>query len=297
VTEVGLIDAGERAAFHGRPADGIAPLQQVLAGGWVAPAERLRAQWLLGVCLGAAGQFGSAAAALRPLLDLPPSPSAEARHYAGQGACALASIHRQVGRFTDAEAFDVWAGRVAPTDQAIQFNAALGRTADAVGALNRDRALSLLTEAHALCADAPEWWRERVRLGWVQSEVALSWGRPDDAVAALTRSVAESERVGAPRHVAKSLSFLGVSQHAVGDPNALTTLGRGALLAESLGAWPLVWVTRGLLAAWLTASDPQQAERCRRSAEHAVRIMAADLPPELAGTWLQRPDVAPLLGR
>lgn len=259
--------------------------------------ERLRAQWLLGVCLGAAGQFGSAATALRVLLELPPSPSADVRHYAGEAACALASIHRQVGRFADAEAFDSWAGQVAPTDPFVQFTSTLGRTADAVGALDRDRALRLLTEARQLCSDAPEWWRERVRLGWVQSEVALLVGRPDDAVAALTRSVAEAERLGAPRHVAKSLSFLGVSQRAVGDANALTTLGRGALLAESLGAWPLVWATRGLLANWLAGTDPEQAERSRRSAEHAVRIMAADLPPELVGSWLQRPDVAPLLAR
>ncbi|MDQ1249265.1 MAG: hypothetical protein QG597_3639 [Actinomycetota bacterium] len=291
------MQAGERAAFHGRPADGVSPLQQLLAGGYVEPAERLRAQWLLGVCLGAAGQFGSAAAALRPLLVLPANPTADERHYAGEGACALASIHRQVGRFADAEAFDTWAGQVTPGDPVVQFTSVLGRTADAVGRLDREHAMTLLTEAHKLCADTPDWWRERVRLGWVQSEVALSWGRPDDAIAALTRSVAESERVGAPRHVAKSLSFLGVSQQAAGDPNALTTLGRGALLAESLGAWPLVWATRGLLANWLAATDPQLAEHSRRSAEHAVRLMAADLPPELAGTWLQRPDVAPLLAR
>lgn len=295
MAEVRLVQAGERAAFHGRPADGIAPLQQFLANGWAPDLERLRAQWLLGVCFGAAGQFGSAAAALRPLLELPANPTADQRHYAGQGACALASIHRQVGRFADAHAFDSWAGQVAPADGEIQFNAVLGRAADAVGAYDRQQALTLLTEARGLCSDAPDWWRERVRLGWVQCEVALLWGRPDDAVAALNRSVAESERVGAPRHVAKSLSFLGVAQQAAGDPNALMTLGRGALLAESLGAWPLVWATRGLLATWLVASDPEQAEHSRRSAGHAVRLMAADLPPELAGTWLQRPDVAPLL--
>lgn len=289
------MQAGERAAFHGRPLDGVAPLQQYLAASWESTPDRARAQWLLGVCLGAAGQFGSAAKVLQAALELPDGADSAARHYAGQAACALAAVHRQVGRFAEAQAYDEWAGQVSPADVRIQFNSHLGRAADAVGVHDRDVALTLLTEARRLCSEEPDWWRDRVRLGWVQGEVALLWDRPDDAVAALGRSVEESEHVGAPRHVAKSLSFLGVAQQGTGDSNSLMTLGRAALLAESLGAWPLVWATRGLLASWLTASDPKEAEHSRRSAEHAVRLMAADLPPALAAEWLARPDVAPLL--
>ena len=67
------------------------------------------------------------------------------------------------------------------------------------------------------------------------------------------------------------------------------------MLAESLGAWPLVWASRGTLVDWLQDSDPEAAERCRLSAEHAVRTMAADMPGELATQWLARPDVSKLL--
>lgn len=295
VADAALIEAGERAAFHGRPADGVAPLQQYLYSAWSSDPLRARAQWLLGVCLAASGMFGGAAAQLQPLLDLPAGADADHVHYAAMAAGTLSSIHRQVGRFAEARNYDEWAQQVAPNDPFVAFDSALGLSADAVGAMEPQLALDQLTRARALCAETPDWWRERVRLGWVQAEVALLWDRPADAAAALARSVDESEQVGAPRHVAKSLSFLAVAQQALGDPNAIPTLGRAALLAESLGAWPLVWATRGLLAVVLRTSHPEEAERSRRSAEHAVRIIAADLPADLAEQWAARPDVAPLL--
>lgn len=289
-----LLDAGERAAFHGRPGDGIAPLQQFLRASYAGGADRAEARWLLGVCQAAAGQFGTAASQLQPLLQVPSDADLNTRHYAAAAAGTLASIHRQVGRHAEASEFDDWAAQVAPGDAQIQFDAALGQAADSVGLGDRDTALAFVTHARSLCSDEPRWWRERVRLGWVQSEVALMLDRPADAVAALNRSVQEAERVGAPRHVAKSLLFLGVAMQAAGDPTALATLGRSALLSESLGAWPLVWVTRGLLATWLQSTDPEEAERCRRSAEYAVRLIASDLPSNIVAEWTMRPDVAPL---
>jgi hypothetical protein len=295
VIDVHALGEGERAAFHGRPADGIAPLAALLAQPTAVDRDQaLRARWLLGVCQGAAGLFGSASATLQPLLTLPAAPSPSDVHYAGEGACVLASIHRQVGRFDEATAFDQWADHIAGSDPVLAFTAAVGLAADAVGAHDRQTAMSHITRASQMCESTPHWWRERIRLGWVQAEVDLCWDRPADAVAAVSRSVAESEQVGAPRHLAKSLSFLAVAQHAVGDPSAPATLGRAALLAESLGTWPLVWATRGLLAVWLQA-NPVEAERNRQSAQHAISIIAGDLPQALRTQWLARADVAPML--
>ena len=54
-----LLATGERAAFHGRPAAGVAPLQRAveLAHGSGHDAEATAAVWMLGVCLGAAGRY------------------------------------------------------------------------------------------------------------------------------------------------------------------------------------------------------------------------------------------------
>ncbi len=289
------IQEGERAAFHGRPGDGIAPLTAWLSQPSTDdPALALRARWLLGVCQGASGLFGSAAATLEPLLALPESADATHRHYAAQAACALAAIHRQIGRFSEARGFDQWAGQVAVDDPVMAFTSTLGLAADAVGRHDRQLARDYVTRAAQLCSASPPWWRERIRLGWVQAEVALTWDLPGDAVVALQRSVAEAEHLGAPRHVAKGLSFLAVAQYPAGEAQAVATLGRAAMLAELLGAWPLVWVTRGLLADWLR-DDPPVAQRHRSSAERAVAFIAADLPPHLLAEWTARPDVAPLV--
>lgn len=296
VTDRRLLAAGERAAFHGRPADGIAPLQNYLQASWPADPERGRAQWLLGVCMTAAGQFGSAATQLQPLLALPVDAEPRTRHIAGAAACTLASIHRQVGKFAEARAFDEWAAAVAASDPRVAFDAMLGAAADCVGVGDREGATERVAQARAMCSENPSWWRERIRLGWVQCEVALILDRAAEAIPPLTRSVQEAEQVGAPRHVAKSLLFLAAAMHTVADPAALSVMGRAALLAESLGAWPLVWASRGTMVEWLREADPEAAEHCRRSAEHAVRIMAADMPGELATQWLARPDVVRLFG-
>ena len=65
-----LLAEGERAAFHGAPNAAIAPLQKALAQAEEAgrPAEVAAATWLLGVAHGAAGDYGPAAVALRPLV-------------------------------------------------------------------------------------------------------------------------------------------------------------------------------------------------------------------------------------
>ena len=63
------------------------------------------------------------------------------------------------------------------------FDAQLGLASDAVGLEEADEAAARLTQAEALVPSrADEWWRQRVRLGWAQAEVALLEGDVDDAV-------------------------------------------------------------------------------------------------------------------
>ncbi|MEO8330527.1 MAG: hypothetical protein ABI586_11015, partial [Candidatus Nanopelagicales bacterium] len=102
---------------------------------------------------------------------------------------------------------------------------------------------------------------------------------------------------GAPRYVSKSLLFLGVSQVQAGElKEAEGTLRRAATLAESLGAVPLLWPARALLGALLESSSPTEASKSLAAARGAVIAIADDLPEHLRSVWLDRQDVAALLG-
>jgi hypothetical protein len=127
--------------------------------------------------------------------------------------------------------------------------------------------------------------------------VALLEGRPADAAVAAGEAVELAEQSGAPRHVAKGLLFLGVAHVEDAHPvEATAALRRGALLAESLGALPLLWPVRAVLGALLAESDAAEGERSLAAARSAVGEIAADLPVGLRDEWLARPDVHALLG-
>jgi hypothetical protein len=159
------------------------------------------------------------------------------------------------------------------------FDALLGLAADAVGLGDATVAAGNLAAAEEIAADRLDWWRQRVRLGWVHAEIALLEGRPGDASEAAGGAVDLAEQSGAPRHVAKGLLFQGVALVEDGRLDAAAaTLRRGALLAESLGTLPLVWPARAVLDA----------------ARRAVAAIAEDLPPALREGWLARADVAAL---
>ncbi|MEI8082591.1 MAG: hypothetical protein WCI74_12175, partial [Actinomycetes bacterium] len=106
--------AGRVAAFHGRPADGVVPLQAVVRvarerGDLDASYE---AAWLLGVCQSSAGSFGSALAVLGPLARDPSewSPASSARpHFSALSATTIASVYRQLSMHTQAQPKDEWA--------------------------------------------------------------------------------------------------------------------------------------------------------------------------------------------
>ena len=293
----GLLAAGERAAFHGRPAAGVDPLRTAveLAVRDGLAAEAVAASWLLGVCLSSTGRYGAALGVLEPLVA--PADGPEVRLLGALAAATVASIHRQLGRHSVAQGYDE--GALAASEGAGEagFDALLGLAADAVGLGEGAVATDRLAEAAALADGRPEWWRQRVRLDWVRAEVALLEGRPEEAVGLAHSAVELAEHSGAPRHVAKGLLFQGVAQVEAGRPDeAAGTLRRAALLAENLGTVPLLWPVRAMLAALLAESAPAESERSLQAARRAVEAVAAELPDDLRAGWVGRADVAAVLG-
>jgi tetratricopeptide (TPR) repeat protein len=292
----GLLAAGERAAFHGRPAAGVEPLRRAveIAAGDGLVAEAAAAGWLLGVCLASAGRYGGALDVLDPLVA--GHGAAENRVLAALASATVASVHRQLGRHGVAQGYDERALEGSEGAGEAGFDALLGLAADAVGLGDGGTAAARLAEAAALAEGRAEWWRQRVRLGWVRAEVALLDGRPEAAVTAAHEAVDLAEHSGAPRHVAKGLLFLGVGQLEAGRPEeAAGVLSRAGLLAESLGTLPLQWPVRAVLGALLAADRPEDSARALSSARRAVTAIAANLPEDLRAQWLARPDVEALL--
>lgn len=298
-----LLASGEQAAFHGSPAAAVGVLEQavVLAQAQDRPAEMAAAGWLLGVALGAAGRYGGALTVLSPLVEAGrgDGSSAEHRLFAALAAATVASVHRQLGRHTVARASDLEALELSAGSDEAAFDAQLGLASDAVGLEQSDEAATRLAAARALLPpDDDQWWRQRVRLGWVCAEVQMLDGQVDEAVASAYEAVGVAEQAGAPRHVAKGLLLLGIAQISGGGSlpgDAATTLHRAAVLAESLGAVPLVWPARALLGALLAEDDPAESAHSLAAARAAVLSLAADLPPGVRAEWLARPGVAALL--
>jgi tetratricopeptide (TPR) repeat protein len=293
-----LLAAGERAAFHGRPGAGVDPLERAAAVATERnlPTESAAARWLLAVCQAAAGRFGPALEALEGLLPVTIDAPAERRIFGALGEATLASVYRQLGRHGEARTHDDVALTLSDATGEAGFDAVLGLAADAVGLGEALAARDHLAAATSLAAGHAEWWRQRVRLGWVQAEVALLEGRSDDAVAAAATAVDRAEHAGAPRHVAKGLLFQGVSLVEAGrHEEAATILRRAGLLAESLGTLPLLWPARAVLGALVGDTDPQESQRCFRSARRTVELIAAELPESLRADWFARADVAALL--
>jgi tetratricopeptide (TPR) repeat protein len=175
-----LLAAGERAAFHGRPASGVPPLQQAVEAAHESGRddEATAAAWLLGVALGAAGRFGSALAVLEPLAERAAVDHPARRLFASLAASTAASVHRQLGRHAHARELDEQAEELAGDAAEALFDARLGLAADAVGLDDAVTARSRLEQATALLEGRSDWWRQRVRVLWVRAEIALLTGDP-----------------------------------------------------------------------------------------------------------------------
>ena len=295
-----LLASGEHAAFHGKPAAAVGVLEQAvtLAQSQDRSAEMAAAAWLLGVALGAGGRYGAALTVLSPLVESGSAAGSPLEHrlFAALSSATVASVHRQLGRHGVARDADTVALELSDGAGEAAFDAQLGLAADAVGLEDLDEAIERATLAeHLIPARADEWWRQRVRLGWVQADIALLEGRSSEAAAVASAAVDRAENARAPRHVAKGLLYLGLAQLSGDSPDAVQTLRRAATLAESLGTVPLVWPARALLGALLMEVDAAESDRSLAAARSAVLAIAGDLPPGVRTDWLARPDVAALL--
>jgi tetratricopeptide (TPR) repeat protein len=309
-----LLTEGERAAFHGSPQAALVPLRQAmaLAEETGRSAEAAAATWLLGVAYGAAGDYGQAAVALRPLLEAAVGSEPSDRLIPGLALATRADHLRQLGRIAEAAARDNQALDLAGDDlDPVAFEALLGLAADAVAAADLDTARERVGAADKVLARNSGWWRQRVELEWVKSDLARSTDDIKAAAAAATAALTAAEEAGAPRHVARSLMLLAVaqlqeasrgasaSQSDTGATPALATLRRAGTLAETLGALPLVWPVRALQAA--LTGDEQESARAIAAARAAVKHIADSLATDPedtdgASAWLARPEVAALRG-
>lgn len=282
------ISLGRQAAFHGSPAAGVLPLRQALADAVDTSSSRREAALLLGICFGASGQFGSALEAVAPLWS-------DASPQAGAAHCLAGSIFRQIGDFHGATEHDEAA---LESIGSVQCEALLGRAADAVGAGQPDVADRYLRAAHGMWQS--EWWREGIRMAWVDAEVALLRGDPSAALPGLRRALAQARRHNAPRHVAKTELFLGVTLRtasatadaAAAEGESLRLLSEAATGAQQLGAVPLVWAIATVRRQWLLeAGAAVEARQAELAAARAAMTIAGDLPADLREVWLARPDV------
>jgi tetratricopeptide (TPR) repeat protein len=288
---------GERAAFHGRPADGVEALLRASAIARESGDEATvaAATWLLGVCLGASGQYGKAMATLGPVAaEAAKSPSGNV--FGSLSASALASVTRQLGRHAEALEIDDYALHIAGDAPEAVFDARCGRVADLVGVGDAVAALAELGELERLLPGRPDWWRQRVRSEWVRAEVALLHDDHAGALAASQRAVQAAELSDAPRHLAKGLLFEGIALIQSDElTRAAEVLRRSVLLAERLGALPLLWAASGVLGALVADSDPAESQIALSKARETVAVIAADLPQAYAAAWLERPDIRALI--
>lgn len=247
------------------------------------------------------GRYGAAISQLHPALADVSTPTRAT--FAGLAATTMASVQRQLNRYEDARKYDDWAVAAAAGNFEVLTDAWMGMAADAVGVGDISQAEQCLARANRYYFGRDE-WRTALRIEWVRTEISLTRGDAATATEYAEDALGRAEASDAPRHVAKSLLFLGSSLFTCAQrtPNAepaalaraMSTLRRCAALAQSLGALPLVWPAHLLLAAALPEQDPARAVH-RAAATGAVRQILSDLPAPIATGWAARPEIADLL--
>jgi|GEM_PF-3763245 len=189
-----------------------------------------RTGWLRGVALLAQGRYEEADRVLR-------------RVPGSLALSALASSARQRGRYGEATVLDT-AALESAGDVEARSDALVGLTADAIGTGDRAAAHRWLARLYRLDGD----WRGAVRCGWGATELSLLSDLPESAASAAYRAVRCARMVRAPRHLAKSLLFYGVSVREVARRQAVAPrirsaaviLRRAERLAAAVEAFP-VW--------------------------------------------------------
>lgn len=249
------------SAITNAPLDGLLALKEN---------EDSWSSWAYSVCLMALGDYRAAQVALQLLeRNLGTSNPSEVSEVRGLAAATLASGLRQIGEHEQAVAHDELAC-LGPGSARV--DGLIGLAADCVGRGKTHEAAVTLAEVAQLLNG----WRDQVRYHWVKAEVALL--TEDAATAVHHANLATSEAARSPRHLAKSLLFLGVardmSKTADGDDQLLEAVD----LAQTLQLRPILWPAVKVLGDRATAA--QQA-----AATDALSFISHRLPPGLGSHW------------
>lgn len=282
------VAAAEWAVFHGSVREALVALDSL---GGVDSRSAAHVNWLRAVALGAAGRYGQALEVVDRIGEQDPEFS--------MARSLRASLLRQLGAHDVALVADQQALASAKTPGAA-IEAMTGLAADAVGLQDAATASSNLAKATSLLdrvgAASPDiWWRHRVRSQWVACEVALLQSQSRAALTDAQAALQLAEAANAPRHVAKSLLFVAVSQIETGDrEGAKPHLRRCLTLSTPMGYLAVAWPAHAVLGALLKPSDPQAARAAFASASEITDTLRADLSGDLAARWDRRADIAGL---
>lgn len=244
-------------------------------------------RWLLGVALGARGRYGQAFAVVA---EVTPESAYRVKIHV-----LRASLLRQLGCHDLALPEDRL-GLAAAESPPDVVEANIGLAADAVGAHDGSTAQRHLDPAREILdSSGPQslWWRHRVRYLWVATEIHLLAGERQAARRSAAQAVSHARAAGAPRHLAKSLLFLAVSEADRGQ--ALRYLHECVRLCDGLGLDPIGLPAHGVLAERLGTLDPAAWHHLGAARSAAGRIRAG-LPQDLRRRWDGRSDIAALLG-
>ncbi len=230
-------------------------------------------RWTNAVCYMSIGDYRKAHTGLQSIHRIGPAVDAreltDVSELEGLVSAAIASGLRQLGEHGPAVRYDLIA---CSGSGAARVDGCIGLAADYVGLGQLDRAAAALAEAtHIL-----DGWRDRVRYHWVNAEVALL---ADETAAAICHAeAATAEAADSPRHLAKSLLFLGVAKNTHDAPVGDEQLTESIDLSESLQLRPLLWPAVRVLGK--RASTEQ-----RMSADEALFYIADRLPEGLGSRW------------
>lgn len=284
------LERAEWAVFHGAINEAI-PLLDELTG--LDGRSLVYERWLRGVALGACGRYGEALDTIEQIAPGTPEYS--------MARSLRASLLRQIGVHDLALHADREAMASAATPGAA-IEAMTGLSADAVGLQDALTATTMIGQARSLLervtadpSSSATWWRHQVRLAWVQCEVALLSQDPPTAVQRAAEALQGAEVAAAPRHVAKSLLFLAVSEIESGErTEAIPNLRRSLMLSTTMGFHAVAWPAHAVLAALVQGSDPTAAHEHFVAASAITRQLGQGLTGQLAARWDARQDIKAL---
>ena len=260
-----------RIGFASVPIDGVpaSPLLVVAAFGaepgmTPLPAARTPAEsWLRAVALGGQGYYARARA---ELVRATPAPSP-----VDSLLCSTAaSFVRQLGGHRRAAELDGRAFALAGSDPdgaAARADALTGLAADALGTGRLRLSARLLERCTADLVDTGDLWRQRLRLAWVETELALATGDGARALAGARRADALALDCPSERHRVKSQLLLAAATCVDGRVEQSLRLAREvAHRCAEHGLLPLRWAA-AMLCDGIDPAGDHAADVARCAAE------------------------------